>query len=362
SPPCVSIGRRRRRGARYPPPMPEGGFERILEHNERFVAAFDRSALTAAPLTGMAILTCMDARIDVEDALGLRVGDAHIIRNAGGLASNDAIRSLVVSQQLLGTREITVIAHTRCGLHGADEAALRRQIEDSTGGATRAGVEPGFIDRLCELAILTAEADAFSEGDIRRARILQALVASGMPVEAIGEGVRAGVVHLAFELFTGLTDETFEQASERTGVPFEVLSAMREAAGSAPPQPGDRVRILELEALPALELQVANGMRPQGLERLLRAWGDSLRRMAEVEADLWASDILGPIFAAGGGFGDVGALSADFSNALQPLSARQMIALYRGQQSVAWMRNFFEGFEAGLASAGLYKPIDRPPA
>jgi len=234
--------------------------------------------------------------------------------------------------------------------------------------ATRAGVEPGFIDRLCELAILTAEADAFSEGDIRRARILQALVASGMPVEAIGEGVRAGVVHLAFvddpayELFTGLTDETFEQASERTGVPFEVLSAMREAAGSAPPQPGDRVRILELEALPALELQVANGMRPQGLERLLRAWGDSLRRMAEVEADLWASDILGPIFAAGGGFGDVGALSADFSNALQPLSARQMIALYRGQQSVAWMRNFFEGFEAGLASAGLYKPIDRPPA
>lgn len=234
--------------------------------------------------------------------------------------------------------------------------------------ATRAGVEPDFIDRLCELAILTAEADAFSEGDIRRARILQALVASGMPVEAIGEGVRAGVVHLAFvddpayELFTSLTDETFEQASERTGVPFEVLSAMREAAGSAPPQPSDRVRILELEALPALELQVANGMRPQGLERLLRAWGDSLRRMAEVEADLWASDILGPIFAAGGGFGDVGALSADFSNALQPLSARQMIALYRGQQSVAWMRNFFEGFEAGLASAGLYKPIDRPPA
>ena len=67
----------------------------------------------------------MDARIDVEDALGLRVGDAHIIRNAGALASEDAIRSLVVSQQLLGTREIVVIAHTRCGLDGADEDALR---------------------------------------------------------------------------------------------------------------------------------------------------------------------------------------------------------------------------------------------
>jgi carbonic anhydrase len=116
-----------------------GEFERILEQNERFVEAFDRSALTAAPLTGLAILTCMDARIDVEDALGLRVGDAHIIRNAGGLASVDAIRSLVVSQQLLGTREILVIAHTNCGLHNADEKALRERVELSTGHGTGMG-------------------------------------------------------------------------------------------------------------------------------------------------------------------------------------------------------------------------------
>ena len=114
----------------------EREFERILEQNERFVEAFDRSALTAAPLTGLAILTCMDARIDVEDALGLRVGDAHIIRNAGALASEDAIRSLVVSQQLLGTREIVVIAHTRCGLDGADEDAMRARVADTTGFET----------------------------------------------------------------------------------------------------------------------------------------------------------------------------------------------------------------------------------
>jgi carbonic anhydrase len=114
----------------------EREFERILEQNERFVEAFDRSALTAAPLTGLAILTCMDARIDVEDSLGLRVGDAHIIRNAGALASEDAIRSLVVSQQVLGTREIVVIAHTQCGLDGADEDALRARIADTTGFET----------------------------------------------------------------------------------------------------------------------------------------------------------------------------------------------------------------------------------
>ena len=78
----------------------------------------------------------MDARIDVEDALGLRVGDAHIIRNAGAFASEDAIRSLVVSQQLLGTREIVVIAHTQCGLHRANEDELRSRIQLSTGSVT----------------------------------------------------------------------------------------------------------------------------------------------------------------------------------------------------------------------------------
>src|SRR5215207_1676582 len=111
-------------------------YRRVLEENERYVEVFDRSRLTAAPLAGLAILACMDARIDVEDALGLRVGDAHIIRNAGALASEDAIRSLVVSQQVLGTREIVVIGHTRCGLDGADEDALRSRIADTTGFET----------------------------------------------------------------------------------------------------------------------------------------------------------------------------------------------------------------------------------
>ena len=88
----------------------------------------------------------MDARIDVEDGLGLRVGDAHILRNAGGLATPDAIRSLVVSQQLLGTREIVLIAHTKCGLHGADEARIRQRVEDSTGTTTEMGF--GAFDDL----------------------------------------------------------------------------------------------------------------------------------------------------------------------------------------------------------------------
>jgi carbonic anhydrase len=113
---------------------PESGeFARLMAENERYAEAFDRPALTAAPLAGLAIVACMDGRLDLEGALGLRIGDAHIIRNAGGLITDDVIRSLIVSQQLLGTDEIIVIEHTECGLHGVDEDALRQRLAAGLG-------------------------------------------------------------------------------------------------------------------------------------------------------------------------------------------------------------------------------------
>ncbi len=117
---------------------PGGEYGRILDENERYVRVFDRSALTARPARGLAIVACMDARLDIGETLGLRTGDAHIIRNAGGLATDDVIRSLVVSQQFLGTREIVLIEHTGCGLQNADIASLRAGLPD---GELAAGVE-----------------------------------------------------------------------------------------------------------------------------------------------------------------------------------------------------------------------------
>lgn len=114
-------------------PAAEAEYERILAENRRYVEAFDRSALTAAPLSGLVILACMDARLDVEEALGLRTGDAHIIRNAGGIATDDAIRSIVISQELLGTAEILVIGHTRCGLEGRTDTELHERLVARTG-------------------------------------------------------------------------------------------------------------------------------------------------------------------------------------------------------------------------------------
>ena len=205
--------------------------------------------------------------------------------------------------------------------------------------ASRAGVEPAFVDRLCELGILRAEGDDFTEGDVRRTRILHGLVDAGIPIDAIGKGIEMGVINLgfvddpAYALFTGLTAETFADVSARTGIPFEVLSAMREAAGAPSPSREDRLRELEADAIPAIQLQIEYGFQPESLERALRAWGDSLRRMADVESALWASEVMGPLFATGRGLADIGQRTAEFSNALQPLTAREIIALYHGQQS-----------------------------
>jgi len=106
---------------------------RALTENERRAAQFDRSALPQSPGRKLAVIACMDARLTVEDVLGLRTGDAHIIRNAGGLATDDAIRSLVISQHLLGTEEVIVIEHTGCGMLTFEDEPVRRDLATRTG-------------------------------------------------------------------------------------------------------------------------------------------------------------------------------------------------------------------------------------
>ena len=106
---------------------------RALAENERYAATFDRPNLDLPPSRRLAVLACMDARLTVEQVLGLRTGEAHIIRNAGGLATDDAIRSLVISQRLLGTEEVLVIEHTGCGMLTFDDAEVQATIAEATG-------------------------------------------------------------------------------------------------------------------------------------------------------------------------------------------------------------------------------------
>ncbi len=105
----------------------------LLEHNRAYARDFARGDLAAPPRLRVAVLACMDARLDVSRSLGLHEGDAHVIRNAGGLVSEDAIRSLAISQHLLGTEEIVLIHHTDCGMLTFTDERFADQLDSETG-------------------------------------------------------------------------------------------------------------------------------------------------------------------------------------------------------------------------------------
>src|SRR5947209_9168234 len=115
--------------------------DEFLLANERYAAGFDKGDLPAPPARKVAVVTCMDARLDPAQFLGLSAGDAHLIRNAGGRAA-DAIRSLVISQQLLGTREVVVIHHTDCGMLTFTDEQLRQKLRDDLGVDTEVAFLP----------------------------------------------------------------------------------------------------------------------------------------------------------------------------------------------------------------------------
>jgi carbonic anhydrase len=107
--------------------------DELLRNAEDYAAGFDKGDLPLPPAKQVAIVACMDARLDPQAVLGLSEGDAHVIRNAGGVVTDDEIRSLAISQRLLGTKEIILIHHTDCGMLTFKDDDFRRQIQDDTG-------------------------------------------------------------------------------------------------------------------------------------------------------------------------------------------------------------------------------------
>jgi carbonic anhydrase len=107
----------------------------LLRNAATFAERFHDGSLPTQPRRHLAVVCCMDSRIDLFKLLGLEIGEAHVIRNAGGIATDDVIRSLAISQVALETREVVVIQHTQCGLLGTDEDELRARIEAAAGSA-----------------------------------------------------------------------------------------------------------------------------------------------------------------------------------------------------------------------------------
>jgi len=232
--------------------------------------------------------------------------------------------------------------------------------------AERAGVEPAYLLRLRELGIVPGAGEAFSDGDVRRALTARSLEGAGIPLDVLGDAIRRGALNLnfldseAYERFAGLCDETFQQVSDRTDVPVELLMAIRESIGMAQPSPGDRMREDELEVVPFLELQMASGFRTPAIERLLRVTGDATRRISEQEAAWWRSEVIEPAMAAGKGADEIA--DPEFSDKISPLAEHAIVSLYHAQQAREWTANIIGGFEQLMAKEGIHSRLERPPA
>src|SRR4051794_40190560 len=106
-----------------------------MNGNAAYAEAFAAGDLAAPPAKRLVVVTCMDARIDVYAALGLQPGDAHVLRNAGGVVTDDTIRSLAISQRMLGSEEVMLVHHTRCGMQSFSNDEFTRALEQETGHA-----------------------------------------------------------------------------------------------------------------------------------------------------------------------------------------------------------------------------------
>jgi carbonic anhydrase len=152
----------------------------LLEANNRFAEGFEKGDLPMPPAKQVAVLTCMDARLHPERFLGLDIGDAHVIRNAGGRASDDAVRSLIISSKLLGTREFVVIHHADCGMLTFTSQELQERLTEET-GADASGIE----------FLTFADLEESVVEDVRRIRE-SPFIPDDIPVSGLVYDVRTG--------------------------------------------------------------------------------------------------------------------------------------------------------------------------
>jgi adenylate cyclase len=235
--------------------------------------------------------------------------------------------------------------------------------------AQKAGVGVSYVNRLVELGILKASGeDAFSQGDVRRARWVHSLEAAGVPLDGMAAAVGDGTISFsfldasAFDRFAEISATSFLELSDRTGIPLELLKVVREAVGFAEPRPEDHVREDELAVVPAVELLLSIGVPAVMIGRWLRVCADSLRRITGTEADLYRTAVMGHFLARGMSEPEMLEAQAEFGSRLTPLMEQALLAAYRGQQEHAWKGALEEFVEAALERTGRLNRLHRPPA
>src|SRR5262245_21300575 len=236
--------------------------------------------------------------------------------------------------------------------------------------AKAADVHPQFVSRLVALEIVPPGEDGtFSMGDVRRIRLLQTLDRAGLPLDGVADVIRRSELsldfydHPTYERLSATTEDTFAEVAEETETPVELLILVREAMGSGEPDPGERVREPELPVIRLIAAQVADGVRPRAIERWLRVYGDSIRRIAETEGDWWHTEVEQPLLEKGMTPNEmIRAAEEGAAMRIAPFMDGALLGLYHGHQEHAWTKNVLDGIEAALADAGVHSRVQEPPA
>jgi adenylate cyclase len=232
--------------------------------------------------------------------------------------------------------------------------------------ASRGGAEPALVDDLVAAGILVpAGSGMFTPADATRIVMIRGLLEAGLPLAAIGAAVRQGVISLdpaesgVYRRFATVTEETFAEAAARTGVPLELLAVLRELSGWGPFDAASGLRADEAEVLPWLETQIRLGFRLVAIERMLRAMKDTLRRLAEAEAEWFRSEVANPLIAQGR---QNEIMAIDPENHLSEQGERALLALFRAQEAQTWLGNMVDGFRQTMRTAGIHEAAEQEPA
>jgi adenylate cyclase len=238
------------------------------------------------------------------------------------------------------------------------------------GLAERAGVAVSYVDRLAELGILVVSETGplFSEGDVRRVRLVHGLEKGGLPLEGMSAAVRNGDLSFEFldlpswDWFGGFVGMTYQELAEETGVSLQLLQAIRESMGFARPEPEDPVHEEMLDPIPVVKVALDAGADPLAVQRLIRVWGESMRRISEAASTFYHAQIEVPLLRSGMSEAQVLIAANEAVASGIPHLDRALVSVYHGQSEHTWLANVIEAVEVILERLGLHHTITEPPA
>ncbi len=236
--------------------------------------------------------------------------------------------------------------------------------------AERAGVPVGYVERLVELGILvTPETGSlFSGGDLRRVRLVRGLEEGGLPLEGMGTAVRNGDLSFGFldlpswDWYGGFVGKTYRELSAETGLSLELLQVIRESMGFARPEPDESVHEEEIDLIPIVKVALEAGADPAAIERLVRVWGESMRRISEAAANFYHAQIEVPLLRSGMSEAQMLQVANEAVAAGIPYVDRALVSMYHGHSEHTWLADVVEAVEATLDQAGLHHSVAEPPA